>query len=243
MRPHCYSDLTEKKTRHITVFYSCTFIRGIPSLLHFSHTTGYAGHSFSWCSWIKLIIDIAMNTPQTALWQRIQCYLSLFSFQPSWKKYFVIMTYNIMYNLHLIKTTKSKRFYYRRLFKQMTIIKFCLSLLKRLLTPKKPTFLSRLPVRVFYNWPINIICLYVETPIWKFEKKKQQQKTWQTVNTWWVHLCILKMLMYISDSIFSSTLKRAKGVTPLTCSGWFALYRIYKFQVYTCILFPGVQED
>ena len=26
-----------------------TFPRGMPSLLHLSHTTGYAGHSVSWC--------------------------------------------------------------------------------------------------------------------------------------------------------------------------------------------------
>ena len=30
-----------------------TFARGMSSLLHFSHTTGYAGHSFSSCSYIK----------------------------------------------------------------------------------------------------------------------------------------------------------------------------------------------
>ena len=79
------------------------------------------------------------------------------------------------------------------------------------------------------------IRINVETPVF--------ENNWLTENE--CTLAYLKLSMYIRDSIlfFLSVQQRAQGNTPLTCSGWFGFYRTHKFQVYTCILFPGAEED
>ena len=51
--PRHQRELYESQETRPVISWPLTFARGMPSLLHFSHTTGYAGHSFSWWSCIK----------------------------------------------------------------------------------------------------------------------------------------------------------------------------------------------
>ena len=46
--PRHQRELYESQETRSIISWPLTFARGMPSLLHFSHTTGYAGHSFSW---------------------------------------------------------------------------------------------------------------------------------------------------------------------------------------------------
>lgn len=57
-----------------------TFPLGVPSFLHFSHTTGYAGHSFSWCvcKIIKQNNNVKFSSTKVALSENLGLTLGYF---------------------------------------------------------------------------------------------------------------------------------------------------------------------
>ena len=56
--PRHQRELYESQETRSKISWPLTFARGMPSLLHFSHTTGYAGHSFSW--WSCIVVTFVM---------------------------------------------------------------------------------------------------------------------------------------------------------------------------------------
>ena len=89
------------------------------------------------------------------------------------------------------------------------------------------------------NVHLALVSICIETPFQKCEKNLDKSLLTQ-------NKCLFAYLNHndsASEIAYYLVQQRAQCITPLTCSGWFVFYRTHKFQVDTCIQFPGAQED